>query len=558
MLSLNVLLSLIIQAKRKGKGIVPNGKIYTSLMLCVSDFGGENEVLTCFNNETVAKESYRKLERFLSRFQRDGKGYPYELFSFGQLENSVGDTEKMAVYPRKMEKLCSSMLAAEKLDALTYTLLEALRQDSKIRTVLYGCEVIPKEKLLGSYAHPKRICIEALLVGMLYHVHKHPSEAERIELLECPDKRTFQTVHFGDNNSLELGLTISQNENIRLNAKRQKPEKLRYQLEFRYDETVYTELPKTGNMFIYGTGGVGKTSVLKSLVSDEETVYFYFPLYQYRAEVHENFSRQNIWILLNILLKYHYQYEYAAYEVLAANVGEENILQQLNELEKMLCSIPVSKKISTILLDAFNEIPTDEQSGFVRELEHIMDKWKNVRIVVAGRTVPQYDVFREFKKAEITGITKTELSNQLKGSTANEQMLEILRIPLFLNLYLSDIGGKRTKGELLDSYFMSRQGDDVIRFIVMFSLPLIGKEMSGAPVCSEITRADALKAVNKSMKLYLNDQYVYQNYIAPRKINKKVLQESRKSDDWIELILSRTGIMAVSECDPNKLHFAHE
>ena len=193
-------------------------------------------------------------------------------------------------------------------------------------------------------------------------------------------------------------MTISQNDNIRLNAKRQKPEKLRYQLEFRYDETVYTELPKTGNMFIYDTGGVGKTSVLKRLVSDDETVYFYFPLYQYKAEVHKNFSRQSIWILLNILLKYHYQYEYAAYEVLAANKGEENVLQQLNELEKMLCSIPVSKKISTILLDGFNEIPTDEQSGFVRELEDIMDKLKNVRIIVSGRTVPQYDVFREFKK----------------------------------------------------------------------------------------------------------------------------------------------------------------
>ena len=86
MLSLNVLLSLIIQAKLKGKGIVPNGKIYTELMLCVSDFCSENEVLNCFNNENVRVEAYRKIDRFLSRFLRDGQGYPYELIRFDRLE----------------------------------------------------------------------------------------------------------------------------------------------------------------------------------------------------------------------------------------------------------------------------------------------------------------------------------------------------------------------------------------------------------------------------------------------------------------------------------------
>ena len=53
MIALNVILSLIIQSKRKGKGIISNGKIYSSLMLCISDHRSESDLLNCFNNEAV-------------------------------------------------------------------------------------------------------------------------------------------------------------------------------------------------------------------------------------------------------------------------------------------------------------------------------------------------------------------------------------------------------------------------------------------------------------------------------------------------------------------------
>ena len=103
MIALNVILSLIIQSKRKGKGILSNGKIYLSLMLCISDHRSESDLLNCFNNEAVPKEAHRKMDRFLSRFLKDGKGYPYKLMSFNGLENSFDDPEKMAVYLQKLE-----------------------------------------------------------------------------------------------------------------------------------------------------------------------------------------------------------------------------------------------------------------------------------------------------------------------------------------------------------------------------------------------------------------------------------------------------------------------
>ena len=118
MIALNVILSLIMQSKRKGKGMLSNGKIYSALMLCISDHKSESDLLICFNNEVVPKEAYRKMDRFLSRFLRDGKGYPYELMSFNGLENSFDDSEKMAVYLQKLEAALDKFLDVQKLDNL--------------------------------------------------------------------------------------------------------------------------------------------------------------------------------------------------------------------------------------------------------------------------------------------------------------------------------------------------------------------------------------------------------------------------------------------------------
>lgn len=47
---------------------------------------------------------------------------------------------------------------------------------------------------------------------------------------------------------------------------------------------------------------------------DDETVCFYIPLNQYKDEIHEKFMPESCNILVSILLKYHYQYEYQTYE----------------------------------------------------------------------------------------------------------------------------------------------------------------------------------------------------------------------------------------------------
>ncbi len=244
-------------------------------------------------------------------------------------------------YIAKMKKFCDMVLDENKIKRLVYTLLEIIRQDESITEILYDSEFIPKEKLFGSYAHPKKICVEALLLGLLYYTHKNHAESKKIELLNTPDRLKFHVIRFNDDKSLKLEMPIKLIENIHENAKRQKSEEMKYSLELQNGGEILTEIPDSGNVFLYGVGGAGKTTLLLNQINSDNSVNFYFPLYQYKKEIHENLQHESCWILLNILLKYHYQYEYQTYESCAACEGENVILQQLEELKNLLKPAPI-------------------------------------------------------------------------------------------------------------------------------------------------------------------------------------------------------------------------
>lgn len=548
---IRILLGAIFEAKRTGKGRTGRGKIYVELMQIIAD-----------NSTDISERFGGSIDRFLLRLLRRETDYPYSLFSFEKFEQSIGNSRSYANYLLKIKKFCRSVLDENKVEQLVYTLLEIIRQDSSIGSILYSFDYISKEKLFGSYAHPKRICIEALLLGLLYHVHKNPAESESIGLLDIPEKLTFHVVRYKDENSLALEMPIDLTENICENAKRQESAKMKYQLDLKCNDIAVERLPENDNIFIYGTGGAGKTTLLMNQVGNENTISFYFPLYQYRREIHENYQSGSCWILLQILLKYHYQYDYQTYEALTANEGESAVLQQLTELGKLLKSTPVNGQPDyTLLLDGLNEMSVELQRDFMEELEWICHNWRNVRIIITGRTVPVNELFADFKCIEVCGVTDSDLDNALSenGIILSEVKLrEILKNPLFLNIYLEKNGSVNTRGELLDWYFMNWHGNDTERFIIQFVLPLVGKRMLAEWSLFEISRAEVLELTDKAIKIYVLDDYVYQNYIAPKNINKKSLLESRQNDDWIELLIKNTGLMAESESDKKKLHFVHQ
>ena len=301
-----------------------------------------------------------------------------------------------------MRRFIDTVIDKEKLDLLVYTLLEIIRQDMSITTILYGDKFIQKEHLFGSFAHRKKICAESLLLGLLYHTHINPDTAECVKLLEVPEKRSFKVIRYSNESSLDLDMPINLIENIHETASRQKPSTMKYQLELSDGD----ELPESRNIFLYGSGGVGKTTFLRSLMGRNNTVDFYFPLYRYNYEVHDDFSGECCHILLQILLKYHYQYEYDNYNALIANEGKTAVLHQLKELESLMKSTPVNgQPMYTLLLDGMNEMSVNLQVLLTDEIEMICRDWKNVRIIITGRTIPKYTVFKSFFQTEILGIS---------------------------------------------------------------------------------------------------------------------------------------------------------
>lgn len=575
MLNLNTLLSLIFHCKKTGAGKLGNGRIYVKLMQIIADreietVSAEVDILRKFGSFTADPTAYTRMDKFLNRYIKTGKNYPFQLFKFEKYEKNYSIDLK---YITKMKAFCDEVLDEIKIPKLMYTLLEIICQDGNIETLIYGTQYVSKNGLFGSYAHTKILCLEALLLGLLYYVHKYSSEGKTLSLLELPDRLRFTVVRYKNISSFELDKPVELAYCLAENAVKSYAAedyisalKRKYELEMYCENELITELPKCGNIFIYGTGGAGKSTLLLKEINRSNSVNFYFPLYKYKAEFHDNFQSESCWILIQILLKYFYQYGYLTYENAAACEGEKEVLQRLTELNNLLESTPVDNIPKfTLLLDGLNELPTELQIQLISELEYILNNWENIRIIVTGRTILNYSIFDEFRHVEVCGITDSQSNDALaefEDISANSRLINLLKTPLFLNMYLdSDNSELNTQGEILDSYIMNIQSrlpeDSLVRFAVQYALPFAAKMMTDS-FGYEIDRGDLSEAMNSAVELFLLNERVYQNYIAPKKYRKKALLESRENVDIVELLTDNVCFLTASKHEPQKLHFTHQ
>lgn len=575
MLNLNTLLSLIFQCKKTGSGKLGNGRIYVKLMQIIADreietVSAEVGILRKFGCFTADPTAYTRMDKFLNRCIKTGKNYPFQLFKFEKYEKNYRTDLK---YITKMKAFCDEVLDEKKIQQLVYTLLEIIHQDSSVETIIYGTQCVSKNEIFGSYAHPKIICLEALLLGLMYYVHKYSSEGKTLSLLEIPDRLRFTVVRYKNISSfeldkpVELAYCLSENA-VKAYATEDNISVLKrtYKLEMYCENELIMELPKWGNIFIYGMGGAGKSTLLLKEINRSNSVNFYFPLYKFKAEYHYNFQSESCWILIQILLKYFYQYEYLTYENAAACEGEKEVLQCLTELNNLLKSTPVDNIPKyTLLLDGLNELPTESQIQLISELEYILNNWENIRIIVTGRTILNYSIFDEFRHVEVCGITDSQRNDALaefEDISTNSRLINLLKTPLFLNMYLdSDNSELNTQGEILDSYIMNIQSrlpeDSLVRFAVQYALPFAAKMMTDS-FGYEIDRGDLVEAMESAVELFLLNERVYQNYIAPKKYRKKSLLESSENVDIVELLTDNVCFLTASKHEPQKLHFTHQ
>ena len=178
MLTLNCLFSLIIQAKITSKNRIGNGKILIRLLSVIADcpetdITKERAIMQLFTDELNKAAAYKKIDRLTIDFISTGNRFPADKITLKEFENKIGmdrkpDWKQYRSYLAEMNSFCEEVLEQEKIPFLVSTLLELLKNDKSINYIFYGNEFILKDRLFGTVSHPKKICAEALLLGILY------------------------------------------------------------------------------------------------------------------------------------------------------------------------------------------------------------------------------------------------------------------------------------------------------------------------------------------------------------------------------------------------------
>ncbi len=552
-LTMNVLLSLLIDAKITGKGTKGNGRLLVDLLLTAADTDGKsaNPRYNIYARFTDASQydATKLIDKKIYNFIPQGKYYPYENITFTALEDAF-ETGQMKSYLTAADKFIEETIAPEKLDSLVYTLLCLISEDDTISTLYYGNRVISKSELEGTPAHPVTVCPAALLIGLLYHVHKYPAGASPVKLMELPEQLPFRIENYSVYNSLDTFKRLSLRENLRESSAFQSSCSLEYEPELTENGSPIRELPE-GNIYICGAGGSGKSTLLQSLAGEK---CFLLPLTECPGDAGEER------ILAGMLLKFHYRHEYGSLEQCRAVEGKEEFCSRITELRQLLNAETVSGEPEfTLMLDGFNELPQEDKRALSEEIGELCT-YRNVRIILTGRNLLPLSLNPLFRTVMLHGITVESLDKALEGfndTIRDDRLNELLRLPLFLKMYTAVQDDLFTPGELTDRYVSELARDDVSRFLLWYAMPCVGWIMTKCITQYEITRAEVQDAFDLALKLYIHNSRIYQNNIAPNGINKKVLLLSRTNDDIVEL-MTDSGLLEISETDRKNVHFIHQ
>ncbi len=539
------------------------------------ELSAERNMLQIFSDEPVKSRAYQKIDKQLVKFIPSGKPYPFEQIRLSKFEQTIGNVQRYSSYLLKMQQCCEELLDPEKTESLIYTILEILHGDSAYSDILYGAQYIPKEMLFGTPAHPKKICPAALLLGLLYQAHQNPYICEcTVTLMKSPNLLQFHLVNpSGNYRDRTDALTALLNPNAPVSLEQsicKTAAKMNitvdrieiYPLDLRDQNGNKADIPEHGHIFLYGQGGSGKTTFLSHMTT--ENPCFLLPLFQYRSCVIPAYQPEiSNWILLQILLKYHYQYCCRTYEACAAAEGADTVLRQLHELEKLLSIQPVNGLPNyTLMLDGINEVQPDERSALLDEIERICKEWRNVRLIVSGRSIPPAPRFQRFHPIEVCGIKDDALNALVPVDTPYRNLL---KTPLFLHIYRSanqDISPNRARlseryvNRLIDSVH-DKSAQPMLRFLVLYVLPFAANHMAQRQQMF-VERADLADAIDRAADVFINDERIYQNILYPQQITKKSLPLGSDKDELIDWIVSQISLLQTDPADTKILYFSHQ
>ena len=117
----------------------------------------------------------------------------------------------------------------------------------------------------------------------------------------------------------------------------------------------------------------------------------------------------------------------------------------------------------------------------------------------------------------------------------------------------------KTRGELIDGYIMYKSEflSDTEKFLIWYVIPFAAKKMFRIWFRINVSRAEIMEAADCAINYYLMNNNVFQNYIAPKNLDKNTLRESRAKTDWVRIMLN-TGFVEENISNPRFLHFTHQ
>lgn len=211
-LTFNILLSLLMQAKISGKGRTGNGRIFIKLLSVIADCPNpdmtkERNMLASFSSHADKQSAYQQINRFLFDFIPTGNGCSMEKITLSRFERNLNisrkpNWEQYRLYLAEMGAFCEEILDKEKAPVFVKTVLELIRQDDTIKFIFYGNQFISKKNLFGIPAHPKKICMEAFLLGVVYQTLKKfsPASVGELTLLDS-EISDFHLIFLGNKES---------------------------------------------------------------------------------------------------------------------------------------------------------------------------------------------------------------------------------------------------------------------------------------------------------------------------------------------------------------------
>ena len=174
MVTINAVFRMIVLAKRQGKGKLGNGVILSRLIGTLSNLGDDSAEI---QRRLVITPGNIALNRYADKLVQDQVHFPFPNEPYGipiqhfqsiVLASNSGSAG-YSHYLERMYRFCKDVLNTENIPSLLEGLLEQLHADASVQSIFYNRQNTPKSALYGTPAHPRRLCMEALLIGILYH-----------------------------------------------------------------------------------------------------------------------------------------------------------------------------------------------------------------------------------------------------------------------------------------------------------------------------------------------------------------------------------------------------